>query len=952
MEEPLQRRIQLTGFREVEKDALIELIFKLDCVFIDSEKFENCTHLIAKKPCKSEKWLSACATGKWVLTKDYIINSAETGRWLDETNYEWGYKIERDSHYSPLMQSAPKRWRENLTCTGALGAFSRWKVLVHVKDGRKEREAFIRVLKAGRATLCNPQDSTEEITHVFTSDSSLLGDERNKLCNAPHYSVQYIGTFLLEEPIACTSEETGVGHSLKNTAQEKHKDTMPDGQMDDVNHSERKNFCSAVKALEETPVALDLKTVGQEENVTDEQIDDIKSSIWKHFCFAQTYHHKTMKQDFMVQKRCKISTDETKQVTLNRIEGLLEGQFLVHAFQELAHLVPSSPPAHILQLFLKHLIQGNVDISCFSRFFDILCTLLRRHPPWESPYMVQYYLDCLQCPICKKGAWPFMEMMTRSYLENHFCLCHQPTDLETDPRKRRTLLLTLLKFVTTVMQEETKALSKRVCECADFKRNAMPPSFIVKLLWSETRTPQLLTSVMRTLTDLVLRCHKEMNQEDNVFLQELAYYLNAMLGAAVEYWIFLGFYMNKNLIHQVSMDLVSYIYVACEDFSLEEKEKFISCISSRWLQMLVSDAFFTNICIQNKLHVTSEPLSLEKLICSYLPLFWLMGTSGSEKEQKLKEKMKIGQRPCLESQRALLMLNGENQNQGEVLLDLPEFPTLRRRTDGGSVCIKENLPSALQGLPYSKQNLKGETALHIACINNKVKKLILLLSLPGTSINAKDNAGWTPLHEACNHGSTECVREILQHCPEVDLLSHVDGVTPLHDALLNGHVDIAKMLLQYGGQVLLQQRDLNGRFPLDYVASPHLKKELFDILQVNETIEDFHACAAQTFQKSKVEFSAFLLCRILMNFFSVYNLPSNSIAARMLYPNAAALIKQVRTKGKVASFSDWLVERYMEDLITIQKLTDILQAIPEAVVHNGGFNVRVLIAILQTMVSH
>lgn len=56
------------------------------------------------------------------------------------------------------------------------------------------------------------------------------------------------------------------------------------------------------------------------------------------------------------------------------------------------------------------------------------------------------------------------------------------------------------------------------------------------------------------------------------------------------------------------------------------------------------------------------------------------------------------------------------------------------------------------------------------------------------------------MHEACNHGSTECVREILQRCPEVDLLSHVDGVTPLHDALQNRHIDIGKILLQHGGK--------------------------------------------------------------------------------------------------------------------------------------------------------
>jgi ankyrin repeat protein len=67
-------------------------------------------------------------------------------------------------------------------------------------------------------------------------------------------------------------------------------------------------------------------------------------------------------------------------------------------------------------------------------------------------------------------------------------------------------------------------------------------------------------------------------------------------------------------------------------------------------------------------------------------------------------------------------------------------------------------------------------------------------------ISNLDNAGWTPLHEACNYGNTECVQEILQRCPEVDLLTQVDGVTPLHDALSNGHVEIGKLLLQRGGE--------------------------------------------------------------------------------------------------------------------------------------------------------
>ena len=63
-----------------------------------------------------------------------------------------------------------------------------------------------------------------------------------------------------------------------------------------------------------------------------------------------------------------------------------------------------------------------------------------------------------------------------------------------------------------------------------------------------------------------------------------------------------------------------------------------------------------------------------------------------------------------------------------------------------------------------------------------------------------DHAGWTPLHEACNHGSTACVEALLRHHPIPVINSQVGGVSPLHDALLNGHMDIAKMLLEHAGR--------------------------------------------------------------------------------------------------------------------------------------------------------
>ncbi|NXT42148.1 SLF1 protein, partial [Pelecanoides urinatrix] len=193
-----KRIIQLTGFKKGEKKALLKCLFKLDCVFLDNKKYRNCTHLIAKKLCKSEKFLAACAAGKWILTKEYIINSAESGRWLGETTYEWGYEIEKDTHYSPQMQSAPKRWREELTHSGAPGAFHRWKVVLPVKKGDKRMASIRRVLQAGKATICSSQNAEHNITHIFINNKIFPTQNKKCLSEAQYYPLQYLGDYLLE----------------------------------------------------------------------------------------------------------------------------------------------------------------------------------------------------------------------------------------------------------------------------------------------------------------------------------------------------------------------------------------------------------------------------------------------------------------------------------------------------------------------------------------------------------------------------------------------------------------------------------------------------------------------------------------------------------------------------------------------------------------------------------
>ncbi|GAB5567029.1 SMC5-SMC6 complex localization factor protein 1 isoform X1 [Prionailurus iriomotensis] len=990
--------IQMTGFKMEEKEALGKLLLKLDCTFIKSEKYKNCTHLIAERLCKSEKFLAACAAGKWVLTKDYIIHSAKSGRWLDETTYEWGYKIEKDSHYSPQMQSAPKRWREELKRTGAPGAFHRWKVVLLVRADKRS-DSLVRVLEAGKANVILPKSSPSEITHVIASNARIKAEQEKDNFKAPFYPIQYLGDFLLETffddlglriypPIVnqreIQNDEDSQTNSVwnKHSNQEKNKDfwkdrgflemkgalkeTMHRTQKEKQNHDEDVNVSSLLtghhKKQKFRDSNKDLKflkmrdalgrcTYGSQKEIkkkdedvqrsytlrkkrkkgnerdsrkdiernkirstsrkhiyrdekemknsifadgakesnpkdvrTDVDIVEIKNDLRKHIYRAQAIRYSCIRIDKQPVYNIEAKNAEFPRGVLNLIESLIEGQFFKEAIEELSSLQAHYiPPVCLLHALLENILQiiplHKDNIDTFSgRYFHILSALLHLHPPWKSPAMSRYYLELFQCPTCMKGAWSLIEVLIRSCLYNE-------------------------------MESEVRHLSQKLYDWSDSQSLKITgKAILLEIFWSGNEASGLLTKPVNMLLEWTIYSHKEKCKSNDVFKHELAYLLTGILGAAIDYWIFLGLKRGKNVMRHMSDDLGSYVSLSCDE------------------------------------------------VYSYLPALGKAGVHGAGKIQISK---KIGQRPCLESQRALLMLNGAKQKQVEGLPELPELnlakcssslKRLKKKSEGELSCSKENCPSLVTKMNFHKTNLKGETALHRACINNQVEKLILLLSLPGIDINVKDNAGWTPLHEACNYGNTVCVQEILQRCPEVDLLTQVDGVTPLHDALSNGHVEIGKLLLQHGGPVLLQQRNSKGELPLDYVLSSQIKEELFAITKIEDTVENFHAQTEKHFYHQQLEFGSFLLSRMLLNFCSIFDLSSEFLLAFKGLTHLNELLVACKNyKEATSAHTDWLLDLYARNIKTLQTLPNILKELPENVKVCPGVHTEALLVTLEMM---
>lgn len=60
-------------------------------------------------------------------------------------------------------------------------------------------------------------------------------------------------------------------------------------------------------------------------------------------------------------------------------------------------------------------------------------------------------------------------------------------------------------------------------------------------------------------------------------------------------------------------------------------------------------------------------------------------------------------------------------------------------------------------------------------------------------MNVHFTLGWTPLHEACNHGHYKVAKLLIDFGANVNSLG-LDKYTPLHDAAINDHEDVCIVL--------------------------------------------------------------------------------------------------------------------------------------------------------------
>jgi len=103
-------------------------------------------------------------------------------------------------------------------------------------------------------------------------------------------------------------------------------------------------------------------------------------------------------------------------------------------------------------------------------------------------------------------------------------------------------------------------------------------------------------------------------------------------------------------------------------------------------------------------------------------------------------------------------------------------------------------------LVSSKDEKYGQTALHVAALNNQMDVAKLLIENKA-DVNAKANNGSTPLHLAAGKGNTDVVVLLLASNADVNAVDN-EGWSPMHSAVLYGHIDVEALLSKNGGKDL------------------------------------------------------------------------------------------------------------------------------------------------------
>jgi ankyrin repeat protein len=125
------------------------------------------------------------------------------------------------------------------------------------------------------------------------------------------------------------------------------------------------------------------------------------------------------------------------------------------------------------------------------------------------------------------------------------------------------------------------------------------------------------------------------------------------------------------------------------------------------------------------------------------------------------------------------------------------------------------------------EKAKDANLFLMAIKNGDVERIKKLIS-QGADVNAKDNRGMTPLHQAAYYGRRQVAKVLIAKGANVNA-TNTAGRTPLHIAANFGPKWVLELLLANGASI--NARDIAGNTPLHAATdSPYVKRDLLELL--------------------------------------------------------------------------------------------------------------------------
>uniref|UniRef100_A0A3Q1IKS7 BRCT domain-containing protein n=1 Tax=Anabas testudineus TaxID=64144 RepID=A0A3Q1IKS7_ANATE len=500
---------QISGIKDREKKrALVKGIQQLGGKYIGGSVYQHSsTHLIIPQALSSEKFLAACAAGKWVLTPDYVLDSVRNGSWLAEEPYEVAISTGATSTFYPVRQ-----WRQKVATGKLKGAFQDWRVVLMVQEPAR-RAMFKRLLKAGRAKVYHfPPPSNASVTHIMAKPVT----ENLKSHSAPCYPVSHI-----------------VQHLFGNNCVDMKLNITEDSPA-------------------EMTKASDIDFSNLETELRDHVIK-LEGRPRLYFLEFLGYHDPSRPQS------------QATEMDFNNVGSMIECGLFSEALDSIRNAVFPGvlPPVPHLSSLLEYAQQGNATSVFLRNLQQVMLNLLLTNPPWLAPSSVKkYFTKLLQCPRCKAGMWPFLETAI-SYCLSSKVTCH-PLPGPALP----TLLHfhnDLLAFFLKLFQGELHSVSTvdiMLAQGRGVSQASASGSLLNGTFWTVWERSTLLSHAVKQLTQLLVQAAtQDYTEKDKRQKLNLADTLLDYLSVLVEFWCQRHFRLNQNLVEKGLKDLAEHFAV-------------------------------------------------------------------------------------------------------------------------------------------------------------------------------------------------------------------------------------------------------------------------------------------------------------------------------------------------------------------------------------------------------